>query len=272
MAALPRLDSGAVYRQWLPAHTPVATLLLLHGLGEHSGRYQALGERFAQRGIAVFALDHRGHGQSPGPRVNVRHFDDYLPDARALRRVINNQYPELPCFLLGHSMGGLMAARLLLEDQSDYQGVMYSGPAFAAAEPPSPLLMGIARSLAKVFPGTGLMALDASGVSRDPDVVAAYEADPLVHHGKITAGLGVALFDAMDRVMAGAADLTLPTLIMHGGADTLATPGGSRDFFDRLSSADKTLDILPGLYHEIFNEPEGPSVIDQYIDWVMARL
>ena len=266
------LPSGVRYRHWRPDAPPRAVVLLLHGLGEHSGRYQQVASLMCRRGFAVLAPDHIGHGESPGTRVMVRHFDDYLPAVDALRDVISEDYPQLPCFLLGHSMGGLLAGRVLLDRQQQYQGVLLSGPAFAAAEPPPALVQWIAKLLAKVLPSLGVMALDASGVSRDPAVVAAYINDPLVNHGKVTAGLAVAIFATMERVMSEAPLITLPILVCHGGADTMADPQGSEDFFAAITASDKTLKIFPDLFHEIFNEPEGDEIVTAYGDWIEARL
>jgi len=271
-APIETLPSGIRYRHWKPTVEARATVLLVHGLGEHSGRYQQVAAALTARGLAVVAPDHLGHGESPGHRVFVAHFDDYLEGVRGCRRVLAESYPDLPCFVLGHSMGGLITGRLLLDDQDQYQGALFSGPAFAAAEVPPAPVMWIGRLLAKLMPRAGMLALDSGGVSRDPAVVAAYEADPLVNHGKVTAGLGIALFDAMDRVMTEADSITLPVLIMHGGADTLAAPVGSETFAARVGAADLTLTILPGLYHEIFNEPEGEDIIGRYADWIEARL
>jgi alpha-beta hydrolase superfamily lysophospholipase len=265
-------DDGLAYRHWQPAGETRAAVLLIHGLGEHSGRYQALAEHFVSRGFAVVAPDHIGHGKSPGKRVFVRRFDEYLAGVRQCRQLISATYPDQPCFVLGHSMGGLITGRLLLDDQSQYRGALFSGPAFAASEPPSGAVMAIGKTLAKLAPGLGMLALDARGVSRDPAVVAAYEADPLVNHGKVTAGLAVAIFTAMEQVMARAGEITLPTLIMHGAEDIMAAPSGSEAFAAAIASADKTLELLPGLYHEIFNEPEGADIIARYGDWIDARL
>jgi alpha-beta hydrolase superfamily lysophospholipase len=265
------LPSGIVYRYW-PVDQPRATILLIHGLGEHSGRYQHVAEAFNAKGFTVLAPDHLGHGESPGTRVFVEQFDDYLTGVRECRAIIDQQCPGVPCFVLGHSMGGLIAGRLLLEDQQQYRGALLSGPAFAAEAPPSGLVMFIGRLLAKIAPKAGMIALDASGVSRDPQVVAAYNADPLVNHGKITAALGVALFDAMAEVMSRAAEIKLPLLVMHGDADAMAAPKGSEQFAAAVSSSDKTLTLLPGLYHEIFNEPEGANIIAAYAEWIESRL
>lgn len=266
------LPSGLRYRHWRAGHGTKAVLLLAHGLGEHSGRYGAFVGRCNARDIAVVAPDHMGHGQSPGERVFLKRFDDYLGGMRECRAVIAQDYPQLPCFLFGHSMGGLIAARLLLQDQSQYQGAMLSGPAFAVAAPPPAPVMWLGRLLARLTPKAGMLALDGNGVSRDPEVVAAYGDDPLVHHGKVTAGLGVALIDAMAQTLSQASTITLPMIVMHGGADTLAAPAGSEMFFQGLGSSDKTLRLLPGLYHEILNEPEGDSIAMEYIQWLEDRL
>ena len=272
MTEMSTFPDGLRYRHWPVEGQPRAVVMLVHGLGEHSGRYEALAAEMVGRGFAVLAPDHIGHGESPGPRVFVSHFDDYLPGVRQCRALATERYPDVPCFLLGHSMGGLIAARVLLDDADHYRGALFSGPAFAAAEPPSALLMTIGRLLARLAPKLGMMALDASGVSRDPEVVAAYNADPLVNHGKVTAGLAVAIFDAMAQVMSRAGEITLPVLIMHGGDDIMAAPEGSQTFAEQVGATDKTLKLLPGLYHEIFNEPEGPDIIAQYADWIEARL
>ncbi len=266
------LPSGIRYRYWEPVVEARATVLLIHGLGEHSGRYQRVAAALIARGFAVVAPDHLGHGESPGHRVFVTHFDDYLEGVRECRQVLAKRYPSLPCFVLGHSMGGLITGRLLLEDQDQYQGALFSGPAFAAGDVPPAPIMWIGRFLAKFLPRLGMLALDGSAVSRDSAVVAAYQADPLVNHGKVTAGLGIAIFDAMDRVMVEAGSLSLPMLIMHGGADTLAAPIGSETFAAKVGATDVSLHILPGLYHEIFNEPEGEDIVGEYADWIEAHL
>lgn len=272
MTQMQTFNNGLRYRHWQPEGEVRAAVLLVHGLGEHSGRYEALARAFTQQGLAVVAPDHLGHGESPGQRVFLRDFDEYLPGIRQCRALIGQQYTNVPCFILGHSMGGLLTGRVLLDDASQYRGALFSGPAFAATEPPGALTLLIGRVLAKIAPGLGMLALDPSGVSRDPAVVRAYMDDPLVNHGKVTAGLGIALFDAMALVMSRAGEITLPVLVMHGEADTMAAPAGSKDFVTAIGSEDKTLELLPGLFHEIFNEPEGPEIIQRYADWINARL
>lgn len=266
------LPSGVRYRHWPAVGDTRAVIQLCHGLGEHSGRYNRFAEILNQRGFAVLAQDHIGHGESPGDRVFVKQFDDYLVGVRELRAVIEQTYPGVPCFLVGHSMGGLMAGRVLLEDQDKYRAALLSGPAFAATEPPSTMTLIIGRLLAKIAPKLGLLELDVSGVSRDPKVVADYNADPLVNHGKVSAALTVAIFDAMAYVLSHASKITLPLLVMHGGADTMAAPHGAEAFVAAVGSEDKRYTCLPGLYHEIFNEPEGVEVINTCGDWLESQL
>jgi alpha-beta hydrolase superfamily lysophospholipase len=174
--------------------------------------------------------------------------------------------------MLGHSMGGLIAAHLLLQDAQSYRGAMLSAPAFSADEAVSPVTLWLGRLLRAVMPKIGMMSLEADQISRDPAVVADYIADPLVYNGKITAALGMELLSAMDDAIAGAQHITLPIYIAHGEADVMAMPDGSRAFFQALASQDKTLDWWPDLYHEIFNEPESEAVMDRFAGWLEAHL
>ena len=265
------LPSGIRYRHW-PVDNARACVLLAHGLAEHTGRYEHVASRFNERGVAVVGPDHVGHGASPGVRVYLRTFSEYLEPLQALSDCIAEWYPGRPVFLFGHSMGGLISAHLLLESQDAFKGAMLSGPAFHAVDPaPAPLLW-IGRVLRYVLPKLGMVSLDASGVSRDPEVVADYIADPLVYNGKITTGLGIEMLDAMKVAIARAGEIILPMYIAHGDADVMAGPQGSQVFFDALGSQDKTLYFWPGLYHEILNEPESEAVITRYVKWLESHL
>ncbi len=265
------LPSGIQYRHW-PVDDAKACVLLAHGLAEHTGRYEHVAARFNERGVAVVGPDHMGHGTSPGVRVYLKSFSEYLEPMQALRACIDEWYPGRPVFLMGHSMGGLIGAHLLLASQAAFQGAMLSGPAFHAVDPaPAPLLW-VGRVLKKVLPKLGMVSLDANGVSRDPAVVADYLADPLVYNGKITTGLGIEMLDAMEVAIARAGEITLPIYIAHGDADVMAGPEGSQAFFDALGAQDKTLDLWPGLYHEILNEPESEEVITRYVNWLETHL
>ncbi len=265
------LPSGVFYRHWA-VQEPRAVALLVHGLGEHSGRYQHVAEALGQRGIACLAPDHPGHGRSPGHRCHIAAFEDFYPALDTLRDDIATTYPDLPCFLIGHSMGGLIAGNYLLTRQERFSGAAFSGAAFEVPEPPGAVAIFINRLIASVIPTLGVMQLDASEVSRDPEVVRCYQEDPLVHSGKISAGLVVALFSAMATLVAGRDGITLPVLVMHGDGDVMTPAAGSQRFHDSVGSEDRTLRIYPGLYHEIFNEPEQTQVLQELGDWVEAHL
>jgi alpha-beta hydrolase superfamily lysophospholipase len=265
------LSSGIQYRHW-PVQEAKACILLIHGLAEHTGRYERLAAYFNARNIAVVGPDHIGHGASPGTRAYVAQFSEYLAPLTELRDAMTGWYPDTPAFMLGHSMGGLIAAHLLLQDAQSYRGAMLSAPAFSADEAVSPVTLWLGRLLRAVMPKIGMMSLEADQISRDPAVVADYIADPLVYNGKITAALGMELLSAMDDAIAGAQNITLPIYIAHGEADVMAMPDGSRAFFQALASQDKTLDWWPDLYHEIFNEPESEAVMERFAGWLEAHL
>lgn len=265
------LPGGVMWRHWAPPGQARACLLLVHGLGEHGARYQALADHLASRGLAVIAADHPGHGRSPGPRAHVRHFEDFLLPLRLLRDDLETRYPDLPCFLFGHSLGGLVSAVLLLESQQRFTGAVLSAPALAVPDAPAAWVLALNRGLSRLLPRLGTVRLDAGLVSRDPRVVAAYRDDPLVHHGRVSARLVAEMFAAMARVRVEAHRLTLPLLVMHGGADGLTDPAGSRALVDRVASTDCTLRLYPGLYHEILNEPEREQVLADLDDWLAAR-
>jgi alpha-beta hydrolase superfamily lysophospholipase len=262
------LQEGVFYRHWQP-ETPRAVILLAHGLGEHSGRYEDFARFFGERHIAVLAPDHVGHGRSPGRRAHVRRFSEFFGPLDVLREQIRKTYPGLPVFLVGHSMGGLIAARYLLSRRDGFAGAVLSAAALEVPEPPSTAAIWVNRLISLVWPSLGVMQLDASGISRDPAVVAAYRADPLVHTGKFSARLVTELFAAMQDVAERRGDIRLPLLVLHGEADSMTAPSGSTQFAAGVGSEDVTLKGYPGLYHEIFNEPERLEVLGDVHRWLL---
>jgi alpha-beta hydrolase superfamily lysophospholipase len=267
-----RLAGGIVYRHWRAAEPVNAVILLAHGLGEHCGRYQAFADFFLARGMSVVAPDHLGHGASPGERTHVVEFEDFLRPLNELREQISQWYPEVPCFLIGHSMGGLIAARYLLDHQGQFSGAVLSAAALKAAQPPSAFSMFMARLFSRFLPKMGLLQLDATQISRDPQVVQNYLEDPLVHNGKASARLVVELFKNMELVARDREKITLPIFVMHGSADAMTASDGSEEFHRAVGSQDKALKIYPDLYHEIFNEPERLEVLGDLAAWLEARL
>lgn len=260
------------WKVWLPDGDPRAAIVLAHGYAEHLGRYEAFATTLNASGLAVYALDHWGHGRSEGRYGFVPRFSVFTDGVELLLNEVKARHPGLPVFLVGHSMGGLIACAHLLTHQSHYAGAILSGPAIKPSEEPSKLTILISRLLSRIAPRLGVLALDAEGVSRDPAVVAAYRADPLVYTGKMSARLAAEMFDAMAAARAGAAMIALPILLMHGEADRLTAPAGSRFLFETVSSSDRQLKLYPGLYHEIFNEPERASVIADLTGWIDVQL
>lgn len=255
-----------------PVAAPRAVVLLAHGLFEHAARYDHVAARLNAAGLAVIGLDHYGHGRSDGVRGFVPAFAVYLDGMEALLARVQGEYPHVPLLLLGHSMGGLIAAKHMVGHQAAYVAVAVSGPAILPAAPPSRLMIWISRLLSRIAPRLGVIALDPNGVSRDPAVVTAYVADPLNYHGKIGARLAQQMFDTMAEVRAGAPGITLPLLVQHGDADAMAAPEGGRYLHDHAGSADKQLILYPGLFHEIYNEPEQAAVLDDLVRWFDTHL
>lgn len=256
-------------RRWLPEGAPKAALAIVHGYAEHSGRYAYVGEALAARGYAVHAVDLRGHGRSEGPRAFVRSFDAYLADLRAFLDRVRTTTPAVPVFLLGHSMGGTIVALAAVADRPAVEGILLSGPVTVRNAPR--LFERVINVIARVAPMLPLTKLSAGAVSRDPEVVRRYDEDPLVYRGRMRVGLLAAMLRAARRVDERIGTMSLPVLFMHGTADQLTTPEGSRDLYERAASSDKTLKLYDGLYHEILNEPERDEVIADIAAWLAAR-
>lgn len=262
-------DGTTIYHQsWTPDGDVRAAVLLVHGLGEHSGRYAHVAARLVDTGCAVHALDHRGHGRSDGKRAFVTSYDELTDDLSMFRRHIEGERPGVPLIVLGHSMGGNLAVAHVLDHQAGVAGLALSGAALQVGDDLSGMQIKIFRAIAKVAPGFRPQALSADAISRDPKVVEAYRSDPLVYTGKISAGLGAALVGAMEGFPARYSELTLPLLIMHGTDDQLAAIEGSHALEAAAVNADVTSHYYEGLFHEIFNEPERARVLDDLVAWV----
>jgi alpha-beta hydrolase superfamily lysophospholipase len=254
------------WQDWLPPQAPRATVVIAHGAGEHSGRYAHVAARLVAEGYAVYAIDHRGHGRSAGPRALVDRIANVVADLDSLVTVAG-----APVFLLGHSMGGTVALAYALRHQDRLAGLILSGP-LAALEAAPPHMRIAGRVLSVLAPRLPLIAIDATLISRDPEVVRAYVEDPLVYHGKLPARTVAELAATIDSLPAAVPAITIPTLIMYGTDDRLCPPEGSLMLAERISAGDKTLKAYDGLYHEIFNEPEQDRVLDDLCAWLAARV
>ncbi|MBN9100903.1 MULTISPECIES: alpha/beta hydrolase [unclassified Pseudonocardia] len=258
------------WQGWLPPTDPTGVLLLCHGLGEHSGRYGNVVDAVTPDGWAVYALDHRGHGRSGGRRAHLDDYADWLADFDTFRRHVVALHPGLPVFLLGHSMGGQIALAYALDHQADLQGLVLSAPALASNAVPK-VAVPVLTLLARVAPTLRPAGIDGTKVSKDPAVVAAYQADPLVYQGNPTLGLSARLFAQFDVLPERARGLTLPLLLQHGTDDVLTEPSGTRLLESTSGSPDQTVRWYEGLWHEIYNEPEREAPLADLREWLAAH-
>eukprot|EP00004_Rigifila_ramosa_P023056 TRINITY_DN6414_c0_g3_i1.p1 TRINITY_DN6414_c0_g3~~TRINITY_DN6414_c0_g3_i1.p1 ORF type:complete len:361 (-),score=66.48 TRINITY_DN6414_c0_g3_i1:32-1024(-) len=257
--------------EWL-AENPRALVLLLHGLGEHSARYGHLATELNKNGFSMFALDHKGHGKSSGARALIESVDEYVDDVIELADWIVSRFPNKKIFLMGHSMGGLIAAHTALRDQTRWTGVILSAPALAPApEVAKPHLVFVAQQLASLSPSLPIDSLDPSQLSRDSEVVRQYTQDPLVSHSPVRAGQANALLISMQSIQREMKNIKFPFLVLQGQADTIVSPLGAQMLYEQSESQDKTTKSYPALKHEILNEPEKSVVIDDIIQWISAR-
>ncbi len=257
---------------WLPDGEPKAVVLVVHGLGEHCGRYTNVVNHLVPLGYAVYGVDHVGHGKSEGARECVERFEDYTETLDMYRGMVAQAQPGKPVFLYGHSMGGLISTFYLLDRQAGLAGAILSAPLTRVPENISAATIAMGRVLSRLAPKAGVIALDATGVSRDPAVVQAYVSDPLVFHGKTPARLSAEMLRAMQRVTAEAGKITLPVMLLQGSADRMVNPGDARFLYDAIGSADKTLKVYEGLYHEAHNEPERGTVLRDVEAWLAAHV
>ncbi len=258
-------------RSWLPNNAPVAALAIVHGLGEHSERYNHVGGYFAERGYAVFAVDLRGHGRSQGKRGHINHFDEYLDDAQSLVNYTQSQAPNLPLFLLGHSMGGLISLTYALKRPQGLAAVIASGPGLRTRMKVPAWKITLGKIMSSVFPSLSMPnGIDPNHISHDPEIVGAYISDPL-NHDKVTARWYTEFTNAGEWALQNANKLSIPALILQGGDDPIVDPGGAKAFFDGIRHSNKSHIEYPGLYHEILNEPEKLKVMDDIQAWLASQ-
>jgi len=258
------------WQAWLPETELRALVVIAHGASEHSSRYAHVAERLVAAGYVVYAVDHRGHGRSEGKRAQLDRLDKVVADLRAFIESAASRHPGAPVYLLGHSMGGAISIAYAVRHEETLAGLVLSAPV-ADPNAAGAVTRGLSRVLSAVAPDLGVYEVDASLVSRDPEVVRSYEGDPLNHHGKLPARTVAELTAAVQRFPTQVPGLRLPLLVMHGSADGLVPEAGSHLVYERAGSEDKTLEIWDGLYHEILNEPERDRVLDLIVTWLDER-
>lgn len=256
---------------WRPEGKVRASVVVVHGIGEHCGRYGNLVNALVPAGFAVHAFDHRGHGRSSGPRGHIRRWRDFRQDVGRFLESVQIGAPRPPLFLLGHSMGGLIAIDYCLREAPPIQGLIASAPPLGEIRLPK-RLMTACRFLNRVWPRLSLSSpLDVAAISRDSAAVKAYRDDPLVH-SRGTPRLAMEMIRAAAWAQDHAEEMLLPLLLIHGSEDRLTQPEESESFFIRAGSPDKLFLRYPGGYHELHNDIIKDRVLADVTDWLEAHL
>ncbi|MBW7919174.1 MAG: lysophospholipase [Anaerolineales bacterium] len=257
---------------WAPEQDPKAVVCLVHGLGEHIGRYEHVGAAFAEAGYAMLGFDLRGHGKSGGPRGHTPSAEAYYKDIDSFLAETAKRYPFAPRFIYGHSLGGFLSLAYSLSRKPDLRGMIVSSPGLRTALHEQKVKVTLAKVLGAIAPTITLPSgLNAEHISRDPQVVKAYVNDPLVHD-KTSTGFGRAALQAGEFVFAHAAELSTPILLAYCSEDKLAFPRGSEEFASLAPKGLVTLKRFDGLYHEPHNEPEKAEVLKTYVQWLDGRM
>ena len=262
------------WQRYTPDDTPRAELLFVHGLAEHSGRYGHVMRHFAEEGFDCWALDYRCHGKSPGLRVHVDRFDEFLLDIAAAYRLVRAEQTWLPLFLVGHSQGGLLVLRHVLTRPDGIAGIIVSSPFLGVhpnAAPSAPLHM-VANVISTFSPRLMFSKVaEPSFLSRDPQVAEAYVNDPLVSD-TVSARWFTEVLRAQADTLARAKNLAVPALVMQSGDDRIADPAATRAWV--AAAPAELVDYVEwdGFYHEMFNEPEKEQVFEKMEGWLAGQI
>lgn len=257
-------------RSWKPAGAPKAVVAICHGVNSHSGYYLWAGEQLAAQGFAVYALDLRGRGRSTGERFYIEEFKEYLDDVDATINLARSREPGLPVFLLGHSAGGVVSSVYALEHQAELAGLICESFAFRVPAPD--FVLAVVKGLSHLTPHTHVLTLKNEDFSRDPDVVAQMNRDPLIKDESQPSLTVAQLVRADERLEREFPLIMLPVFILHGTADKATRPEGSQFFYDTAGSKDKTLKLYDGHAHDLLNDYGREQVMGDIVSWIDARL
>jgi alpha-beta hydrolase superfamily lysophospholipase len=259
---------GLYYQRWRPVSEPRAVVALVHGVGEHCGRYGNMVGPLVEAGYAVYGYDQRGHGMSPGPRVHIARWAEYREDLRSFLALIAEQVPDRPVVLYGHSMGSLVVLDYLLEPPAGVAGAIISGVATEPAGVGGPAVKALARLLSGIVPRLSVdLGIDANDLTRDPEELKLRLADPLVTR-RATVRWGAESLAAVERVKAGSTRIDVPLLVIHGEADSLNMVAGADALFAAVRHPDKTLHVYPDARHEVHNDFGHEAVAADVKEWL----
>ncbi|CAJ1055473.1 monoglyceride lipase isoform X2 [Xyrichtys novacula] len=262
-------------RYWEPTSQPRALVFIVHGAGEHCGPYDEIAQRLKELSLLVFAHDHVGHGQSEGDRMNVKDFQVYIRDSLQHIDLMKSRYPDLPIFILGHSMGGAISILTACERPNDFAGVVLIAPMVQMnPESATPFKVFMAKVLNHMVPSVTLGSIESKWISRDKKQVEAYDSDELNFHGGLRVSFGVQLMGAAARIEKEIPTISWPFYLLHGDVDKLCHIGGSRMMFEKAPSSDKKLKVYEGGYHALHHDlPEvAESVLKEVTGWITERI
>jgi len=267
------ISSGGLrlfYRAWRPDQTPRGVVAIVPGFNSHSGYYAWVADRLVAAGLAVYAIDLRGRGESEGERFYVQQFEDYVNDVHEFVTSARAHEPGLPIYLLGHSAGGVVSCLYAIEHQHELAGLICESFAFKIPAPD--FALAVFKGLAHIAPHAHILHLKNEDFSRDPAIVAAMNADTLIGNEKQPTDTLAAMVRADELLEKSFASMTLPVLILHGTDDKATKPSGSQQFFDTVGSIDKTLKLYEGGYHDLLNDTDREQVMADVSAWIERQL
>lgn len=260
------------YQTWQSDGASRGTLIIVHGFGEHSGRYPNLVSGLVPLGYSIYAFDLRGHGRSPGQRCHIDNWNEYREDLRCFLQLVRAAEPNKPVILYGHSLGVIIVLDYIERASAGLNGIILSGPPFESSRDVSAYKIILARLLSGIVPSFSLpVALDVTALSRNPGVVRAYQTDPLVQ-GMASVRWGTEYMNAIEYTEAHAADVKLPILIICGESDRLGSPSHSRIFYENVTFPDKELQLYMGYYHELHNDVGWERVVQDVSEWIARHM
>jgi len=258
---------------WLPESGTKAAIIIVHGYAEHSSRYTQVAGALTQNGYAVYSFDLRGHGRSEGERVFKGIFDKHFLDIEDVLADVRKKEGDRKIFLLGHSLGGTIAALFAINKRPDVAGLILSAPYLKFPANVWPLRFKFVRFISSILPGFPVTEkVNGRFISDDPQLIDNYEADHLIYHRPIQAQEALEIMRAVQTLQARMKELTLPFFILQGTLDKLVNLDGSRELYSQAASQDKTLKIYPGLYHELLNDPRNDMLIADLVKWLDTHI
>jgi len=258
------------YRVWLPVDLPRAVMLIVPGFKSHSAYFDWAAERLAGLGLVSYGVDLRGRGLSDGERFYIDSFDDYVSDVDGLLKVAKSAHPGLPVYVLGHSAGGVVSCLFVQKHGEEISGLICESFAFQVPAPD--FALAVIKGISRLAPHAHVLALKNKDFSRDPVVVARMDADALIANESQPAQTVAEMVRAGERLKREMPDFLTPVLILHGTADVVTKPQGSRYFFDHACSSDKTLKLYDGHVHDLLNDVDRERVMSDIVDWLDQRL